>query len=264
MDSDKQVIFSIQESFLGVLQSWGWLLAFMISGALAGWIFTRVQPVIYEASASMNFRVDYVRTGAISDIRVDALLSWPEDIFYSPEVVDQVLSLAMQRGSKIDEKQFQEHSSLERQDTRWAMVVRNPSADEAAFLVNDWVKASEVVFRDSLVHSMVVDELHRYQDGVVSCLEQTAMLTSCPFNSMADLQVELNQSTAMIEIEEKLARGGSSAIHLVGIQTAEGSPNAVLYIHNQVIAGGAILGAIIGIIFIETSASIRRRSAKVA
>jgi hypothetical protein len=264
MDSDQQSFITARESFQRILSSWWWILAFMLLGALGGWIFTRLQPVMYEARASINFRVDFVRTGAISDVREDALLSWPEDIFYSTEVVDQVISFASQRGSTITPQLFREMSSLERQNTRWAMVVRSQSADEAEMMVNDWAVASESVIKDALAHSVVVDLLRRYQDGLVSCLEQTSLVTACPFSSIADLQDELSQSTARIENEEKSARGASSAIQMVGIQASEGPPKPVLYIHNQVILAGALLGGLIGIVFIETKGSIRRRSARIA
>jgi hypothetical protein len=140
-----------------------------ILGGSFGWLFSRTQTPLYEAKASIVVTVDFTQTGNLNAYNLDMAVGAIQAVLFSPDVLSQVQTLAMQRwpGFIIDD--FIKNIGVERINETWILRVRNSDPEAAAILMNLWLDIGYQGLLDAHQHANTVKILQRYLNSLENC-----------------------------------------------------------------------------------------------
>jgi uncharacterized protein involved in exopolysaccharide biosynthesis len=130
--------------FLRLTRLWWLIVACMLLGGLAGIVFNRVQPPIYEATSSLYVAVDLdklVELGIDKDqlqYNEDLALSVADWAFRSPDVQAMVLSAAQAQALPVNSTDLADHSSIQRRHAFWDLHFRDEDPTVAQAIANIW------------------------------------------------------------------------------------------------------------------------------
>jgi hypothetical protein len=130
--------------FLRLTRLWWLIVACMLLGGLAGIVFNRVQPPIYEATSSLYVAVDLdklVELGIDKDqlqYNEDLALSVADWAFRSPDVQAMVLSAAQAQALPVNATDLADHSSIQRRHAFWDLHFRDEDPTVAQAIANIW------------------------------------------------------------------------------------------------------------------------------
>jgi uncharacterized protein involved in exopolysaccharide biosynthesis len=138
--------FSPYEYFNKVIDLW-WLVALAtFLGGIFGFIFHRLQPPEYEATASYIVTIDLNRF-PFQDVREDFIqynedlaVNITQDALLSQEVRDMVIGKMKEMGITISPNDLIDNSTIERKQELWELRYRSKDPQQAQEIVDTWAK----------------------------------------------------------------------------------------------------------------------------
>jgi len=228
------------------LRGW-WLVALcVLLGAAVGWLFHRTQPPIYRARASLSSVIDLNRTGVLTDVQEDRLISIAEDIMSAPETYAAVSNAARDQGVEIQKDEFLAIASIEQSYSEWNLDVLNQDPKTAALLANIWREVSYNSLFEAYGHAVKAEGLLRYLDSLESCLEESVAVapvqTQCiPYN-LQSLTAELEVTGKQAKDERQASHGLSTALLISSGNPAQIPDKPVNFGLNILMLGGGLAG----------------------
>jgi hypothetical protein len=163
-----------------VVHFWWLFVLAMILGGLGGLGFQYIKPQVYEAIAPIQITVDFNQTGNISPYNLDQAVGVVKAIFFSNEVLQQVIEKAAVSGIQINQNQILSSFTLERLGETWNLRVRQPNPDDAAVLASLWREAGFSSLQDAHAHAVQASVLGRYLATLANCPPPPAFNSSVP------------------------------------------------------------------------------------
>jgi len=251
-----------------VLNAWIWVAGFILVGGLLGWLIHSLRTPVYEARTTLRMGIDYTRTGWPNEIEEDRAVEVAGFLFTSRPVLEQVSAAAAAEGITISPDEFFRSLAQERRSYTWLLRVRHSQPETAARLADLWLQTGLQTLEEASSHAFEAEQIRRYLNGLEACLAQAAGTGAtsgiCSIQSLANLQAELEVAGAAYR-QEKAASLGVSTMVLFG----EGEPSTIpqspaLYGRAKLMAGGMLLGLLLGIVLTSTGVLKKTRRSGVS
>jgi len=250
------------------LRFWWVIAGCMLLGGCAAWVFSLFHTPVYEATALYDASVDTDQLAqelnvSPSQVPMDFtsqndLLTPVEDIFYLPEVVNQLVASAKGEGISLTEKDFFTSNTfyIDRKGARWLISVRRTDPNSATQLANLWVTTADAVIREALPHSVHALALQSQRTLIQKCFSGSdfAQANQCAGTSIAsssDLDTTLTNLEQQILSEEQAGRKIDPAVQVAFIQPAKLPTHPVLNNPFLMIMAGALIGVLIGVLLVQ-------------
>lgn len=123
-----------------ILNRWWFLLLCMLAGAALGAVSAR-GPQRYESSADLVMSLDLSRTGILTDIEADQLVTAVGDVILSKAVMTDAVE-QLTAGESVTVEQFMSGASLERYNMTWTLRYQDANADFSNRAVEAWSQAA--------------------------------------------------------------------------------------------------------------------------
>jgi hypothetical protein len=234
------------------LAGWKRLVILMILGGLIGMGISKFQQPLYETRAVVAVTIDYTRTGALSDIQEDQAMRGLGSVIESDMVLDQVVEDAAHAGYLIDRAWMAEHFTLEREDFRWFLRVRDTDANRAASLANIWIGDAMGVLDNAMQHTLIAAHLQQYLDSLEYCLArqsgQSMVVEPCGEVDFEYLFSEIYKTAAEIKNQQTSSLGLMPTIQYFIAEEAPVNNQPVLKTQGVMILCGAMLGFLLAIL----------------
>ena len=244
--------FVLIDFFKKILSGWKRVAILMVIGGLCGMGANKIIKPIYETKAAIAVTIDYTRTGALSDIQEDQAMRGLGSVIDSSMVRDAVQSQAADGGIQIDQESIMENFTLEREDFRWLLRVRDTDPQRAADLANLWAEIAMQTLDTALEHAVVADNYQKYLDTLDYCLQRLAPegMSSAPCADLDFdyLQTEIEKTSTAIREEQTQGYGLMPALEFLLADEAPLNTSPVLGTRSMLIFSGAILGLIVAIL----------------
>ncbi|HEY59430.1 MAG TPA: hypothetical protein G4N92_01910 [Anaerolineae bacterium] len=228
--------------------SWFVIVLLMILGSSAGYLFSLFQPQIYEARAVIAVTIDYTKTGELSDIQEDQAMRGFGGIIDAPFTLKETVKAVQEAGIEINLEQFREKISLEREEFRWLLRVRDEDPNRVSELANIWAQQAMIVLTDASIHALNADYLQRYLESLGSCLERMANVNQaqvpCAFPYLEELLSEIESAGVLAHKEKEASLGLMPAISFFLSDQASPPASPILYHRNLLVFAGALVGFI--------------------
>ena len=160
--------FTPLDEFSRLFHYW-WLIALcMLLGGVAAFLFHKVNPPLYEATATImatidqeNFPFQNVREDLIQ-YNEDMALSVVEIVLQSPDVKQSLFSAAQSQSISLDSASLAKASTLERKQAIWEIRFRDSDPAIAQNIVDLWTEigyqAMQIWQSDGRIASFVIIE----------------------------------------------------------------------------------------------------------
>lgn len=224
---------------------WWLLVLVMVSGGIAGWVFHRLKPPVYEAIAPIQITVDFNQTGNITPYNLDQAVGVVKAIYYSEAVLQQVVREAQIAGIPINVDHLLDSVTLERMGETWNLRVRQVNAHNAALLAELWRKAGFSALQEAHAHAVSAAELQRYLRLLANCPPPPAFSASVPPICKDSYTIDAD---AIAVIEEQIASelAQSKAVNaalVFGMDEDVVTPSLpVMYDVNWLVLAGMVIG----------------------
>lgn len=250
---DKLKRIAILELIKYISAYWLVLVVLMIAGGLAGFIFSNLRSPVYESSASFGVTIDYTQTGAVSDVQEDQAMRGVGSILLSDSLIEKTLSRIDSGGlSTVSIDEFRDNASADRGDFRWTIHYRDNDPQRAFQIVSAWSAAAQEVYEEILIHAQTAESYLVILNDLQSCYQQAAPQSPdgfCGFNDHHELLREISNLSGNIQAEKKASQGLFYALSVVLVNDAEVSGNPVRYQTNLLVAAGAFVGLLFGMVY---------------
>ena len=250
-----------------MLHRWWMLVALILLGGVAGWIFSLFRHPVYEATAVYQVSLDEQQLVNRGLVAADTLplqfadqnlyLSPAADLFYDPTVQSSVVADARSQniqlqGSDINPNVFY----LDRRGKQWFVTVRSADPATAARLADIWMATADSVLRDAQAHSNQSVSLQLQHDSVQKCFAEMdfALANQCAgtsFTTPAHLDAYLKELETQMIVEQQTGRGIDPALSFFVVSPASLPIHPVLYATGLMIAAGSLIGLLAGIILVQ-------------
>jgi hypothetical protein len=187
--------FSAPSFFSRVVRFWWILIGLMIAGGVVGFLLSHIIRPMYESEAVVTSSLDYANLGNLDDWEEDQTYLAIGDIITSTDVKEKVLAAASADGVVLTRDALEKAFSADRQDTRWVMRVRAPSAEEAQQLNSYWVSAAMdalTTMKEKTASSLVMQQ---YLNSLADCFGQSVVVepssASCSAQNVDSLRDEM-------------------------------------------------------------------------
>ncbi len=247
---------------------WWVIAACMVLGGLAAWGFSLLHPPIYAATAlydvslntqqlalEWNMNPSQVPTDFASQ---NSYLSPVEDIFYLPDVANQMVTEADAQGITITEKDITSKNIfyIDRKGTRWFVSVRRTDPNSAAQLANLWVTTADEVIREAQPHYARFLALQAQRNLIQKCFSgsdfvQANQCAGTSIGSSTELEATLNDLEMQIISEEQAGRKIDPALMIAFAQPANPPTYPVLNNQFLILVAGALIGVLAGTLVVQ-------------
>jgi uncharacterized protein involved in exopolysaccharide biosynthesis len=246
------------------VKSW-WLIPLLVLiGGLAGWVFTKVEPEIFEARAQFSISLDVTKTGSMTQYEEDIALNTAGFLISAPAILEKTSQDASKKGIVIDPAELKKIGVVERRVNLWDLRVRYVDPVKAAELANIWAKNGETTLRESYLHAVEAQRLDRYILSLETCLSQVVLVqpvtAQCQLRSLPDLQRELAMQAKQYQQERLAAQSLHAGLIIGPVKLAEIPSSPVLYNRNAVLLAGGVMGLLAALLLIQFRVSRRNNS----
>jgi len=258
---------SPRRTYERLLRSWWVITIGLILGGLAGWLYTRFQPPVYEATAAYDVSLDQQQIAARLNLGPEKLplvstaqnvyLAPVVDVFDAPGVRARLVNDANAQGIKLqDEDVNGENFYLDRRGVRWFLSVRNTDPVAAAKLANLWLAAADPVIREAQAHTAQSRFLQLQRDAIQKCFSEmdftrANQCAGTAFSAPSALEEYLNSLEQQISSEAQAGRSIDPAITFVVGRQAEPPSQPILYNTSLIILAGSLIGLLVGILAVS-------------
>ncbi len=139
------------EHFNRLLRNWAWIVVAALVGGLAGYLFHRANPPLYEAVASFYVTIDATQLPELNAVQrqydEDIALAMTEAAMRDTGVQERVIQQAAAQQIPLDTGDLVENSRIERRHAFWQLRYRDPDPALAQAVVNLWAEESYKLMR---------------------------------------------------------------------------------------------------------------------
>jgi len=235
-----------------LFNGWKRVAVLMILGGLCGVGASKLLTPIYETRAAIAVTIDYTLTGALSDIQEDQAMRGIGSLIDSDLVREKVRLKAEQNGIQIDQNSMVQNFTVEREDFRWFLRVRDADPLQAAAFANWWAEEAMLTLDSAMEHAVIADHYQHYLDTLDYCLQRLApeemSENACANLDFDYLSKEIEKTAVAIRDEQVLSYGLMPALQFFLAEEAPVNSGAVLGTRSILILSGAILGFLIAVI----------------
>ncbi len=235
-----------------LLAGWKRIAILMVIGGLCGMAAGKLLTPIYETKAAIAVTIDYTRTGALSDIQEDQAMRGLGCLIDSETVRQAVQTQAEENGIQFDEQSLAENFTLEREDFRWLLRVRDADPQKAADLANLWAQQAMSTLDAAMLHAIAADHYQQYLDSLDYCLQRQApegtSSEPCANIDFIYLSGEIEKTSAAIREEQSLSYGLMPALQFFLADEAPLNTAAVQGTTGILVFSGAILGFLVAVL----------------
>lgn len=231
-----------------------WIIFFlcMLFGGIGGLIFNRIRLPVYECSAAFSVTIDYTLTGFLSDIQEDQAMRGLGSIIDATHTLENTFQILEDEGITFTFEDFNKKISLNREDFRWLLRVRDNNPTPCAEIANTWASVAENELTEASLHAIKAAHLERYLESLESCLLRMADVDQnqvpCTFPYFQDLIKEINSTGEALNHERIMSKGIFPAISFYLSQNASVPTSPSLYGRNSMIFAGMVLGLVVGLL----------------
>lgn len=236
----------LKEQFSFSIRYW-WIIAVCgLLGALSGIGFSRLHQPIYEAHSVLLIGNDISSLDkSLQNANTkDYISSKGSDIFTNEDIKNQVIKKFAAQGSTLTLKDF----SVEKQITRWDLVVQNQDPNIAAEAANFWLDLSIQALDEAHSHSVKVVEISTKINILSNCSSQTQTSSIC--SSIPDnIQIlqEIENLTPELALEERASKGITIFFSFEKGDLAKVPVRPVVFGRNNLVMIATILGLLVGV-----------------
>jgi hypothetical protein len=128
--------------FYRIVRLWWVVVLTMLLGSLMGYIVHRINPPVYEATASIFVGIDFdkVDGSPLTQYDEDLALSIVYDVFFTPEVRTAMVNSREYQSSGLDIYEWSRAIRVEREHAFWKVRARLTNPEYAQLLVNKWTE----------------------------------------------------------------------------------------------------------------------------
>lgn len=260
------VSFKPLDIFQSISKKWWITTISMISGGVIALILSVLIPPLYESSASFSVTIDYTKTGALSDVQEDQAMRGIGYLITSDDVIEMLINEIKTQTPSYSREQFEEDSSLDREEFQWTLRYRSSDPIFARNVVHTWMENSNLLLQDGLEHAQIVDSETKILWGLEECLQrvtgQVSDVTLCGFYSTNELVNEIANISSSIHEEKKIARGLFSPL---SVQIVKEPQIPILPIRHQLnlfvfvgIVSGLLISILIQVIIYQRSLDLEK------
>jgi hypothetical protein len=239
-----------------ILHYWWVLVVCMIIGGSVGWGITFSLPRIYQAQAKIGVYIDFSLVGPLTDVEEDMAVVAIGDVIKSSDVISQVVEKAQANNIEITSSSFWKNAFLEREGDRWKLIIRDRDAQRAAVITEIWTEVSLRTLQEAYGHATKAEELQRYRDSLISCLEQIILTVPaysfCKLDNLEEIQNEIQQTEGQLTTEKLAGKGILSASSFNLVQKAEAPSEPFVFGRGSLALSGSIIGLLIALILIPS------------
>ncbi|MBN2386535.1 MAG: hypothetical protein JXB85_05905 [Anaerolineales bacterium] len=246
-----------------LLRLW-WVLALAtLLGGLAGWLFSRFQPPVYEATAL--YRVELNTAAVIQRLSLDpeiGLSLQVQNNYYgavkglvtSTAVLSDLETAAREQGLPVDTIDYD--ISLLQSTHRFMFVVRSPDPELAAQVANLWMQIGDARLQESRAYAVQALVLELQRDSVYACFQDLDFTSAnacagTAFTVPTALDFYMDELNAQIETQRLASANIDAAFDLGVVELAELPASPVLYSVSTLIFAGMVFGFLMGITGVE-------------
>jgi hypothetical protein len=233
-----------RDSLDNALKYW-WIIALcMILGGLAGWLISLVQPPVLFLDVDPEVQAD------LNSFEQDQIILGSASIALSTPVLEQVTIQAGAEGIPMDVETLNEILTLERRLTNWTMSIRHQNPATAATLANLWIEETFESLQEAHAHALALETLRTYRTGLESCVasgaEEFEPADFCTGMDLAEIENELNETKAQIQIETVASQGLFPGLKYDLARTANPPQTPQRRGTNSLVLAGALIGFVVG------------------
>lgn len=241
------------ELFSRIVRFWWILVGLMVLTGLAGLLISHFFPPLYESESVITSTLDYSQLGRMDDWKEDQVYKAIGDIIGSSEVISKAVDQAKLEGLDITLDEFEEKKSLDRQDTRWVMRIRDNSPEIAQKLNQYWATAAMNALAEMNTKNETAFFYHQYINSLTDCFEESVMVdpssVECNSKNLNEIREEM---AAAVEYTSGINYSASltfthTSFELTTKSTLPKSP--VLYAQGGMVIAGAFIGLCLGLLF---------------
>lgn len=251
------------------LRRWWVVVLGMVIGGALGFLAHAFLPPLYQAESVITVNIDFSRTGPLTDVEEDFIYLVVGGAIESDEIVNLAVDRARANGFELDRVEFDRFADLQRRFTDWLLIIRHPDPAVAAGLAQAWGDAAWNRLQEAYEHTLAAEQLQRYLDAQVSCLEAAESqqpATACSLGTVDEIQAEIDAATARLQEEKEAALGMVPGTMLLYTAQAQTPSTPVLRARSALVLAGAFIGMLLGggILFVRPGISDKRGQAKPA
>lgn len=252
---------------LSLTLRWGWLIVVLtVLGGMLGWGVHVLQPPLYEARAVFGTSIDYVRTGALTDIEEDQAIAVVGDVLRASDVRQHVLAAAREEGLALSEADFGRGLVAERMGYRWLLRVRLDDPQKAARVAQIWAAQGQSALQSAALHAQNAALLARQVEGLGACLKSQSVVlpvyAPCPVADLPEVQAQIAALGAQLADELRLSRGLLAALTVTLSEEPVTPGQAAQYGAGTLVGAGALLGLLAGVALVWLRVPQRLRGAQ--
>lgn len=239
--------FSIRDTIRAAVRwrSAALLLAAAVVGVLAGWVFLRFHPPVYEAQVVIVVEIDLSHTGELTDIEEDHALGVVDSLISSTQVHKKVAAAAQAEGIDTGLRDLENRLLAERLFREWTLRVRHEDAYTAARLAELWGISAQQTLQSAGGSALQVDALYRWDDTYENCFKGIPVQpvhANCGLQTWELIETSNRSEINVIHRKKQESQGVLSGMsfHISREVQTKGRP--VLYDPVVSIAGSALTG----------------------
>jgi uncharacterized protein involved in exopolysaccharide biosynthesis len=240
-----------------------WIIAIcLLVGGLIGFGLSFLFPPVYEAAFKVTANVQLTDNPEITEIMVDNALMHVGELVYLQPLLDRVIEAEKSQGLRLTPADLRKNSSVERQITTTYLKVRWTDAQTAAQLANTWGMLFYESLQEGAKQAVIADELKQTREVLQNCLAgiQTSSLPIPECNrSKVELETELASLAGRIANAESLSLGLYHGLMVNGYEKATIPDHPVRQERGWLIAAGAGIGLVAGVLTTEIFYSSRKK-----
>jgi predicted regulator of amino acid metabolism with ACT domain len=244
------------QALKNLMKFWWVVVALMILGGGVGLFITRLQPPIYESSATISTALDYAFLSRLDDWEEDQIFQSVGDIIVSTSVLDKVIETATADGTPLTQAEIAANFSADRQDTRWVIRVRNANPQLAQKWAQLWSQEAISALSNLHKNTVVSVTVQSSLNSLVNCLQDKVVADAssalCPnedSSTVTDQIATLANDPELKPIWNSLALSHTS-FELTNDANLPSAP--VLFGRNICVLTGALIGLLLGVVLVNS------------
>ncbi len=244
------------QALKNLMKFWWVVVALMILGGGVGLFITRLQPPIYESSATISTAIDYAFLSRLDDWEEDQIFQSVGDIIVSTSVLDKVLENAAVDGTPLSQAEIAANFSADRQDTRWVIRVRNADPKLAQKWAQLWSQEAISALSNLRKNAVVSVTVQSSLNSLVNCLQDKVVADAssalCPNEDPIQLKAQI--ATLANDPDLKQVWNSLALLHTSFELTNDANlPSApVLFGRNISVLAGALIGLLLGVVLVNS------------
>lgn len=243
-----------------VWRRWLIIVLAVLLGGITGRVLSSFLLPIYEARAEIYLHIDsswaaghqQIHEFSVPEIYLSSLTRPIWGLFYSSDVISQVIQSAEEQGISLAQEEFFRRFWIEYLYNVWFLRVRSTSPQEAIYLANLWQEIGLQAYRQAYWHALQAAFLEQKRQLVTRCLDgrtlpEANLCAGTQFSTLEQMGVFLDNLSLQIEQERLQARGVEPALILEPGQPATISSQHIAYTTGLWMLGGALIGFLVGL-----------------